>query len=82
MENKKNMLTEIVGWYGTVAIISAYALNSFSLIAADSLTYQVLNATGAVGIVIISLVKKAYQPAVLNMIWTVIAVVAIIRLFI
>jgi hypothetical protein len=42
--------------------------------------FQVLNGTGAIGIVIISLHKKAYQPAVLNIIWTLVALIAIINI--
>lgn len=59
-------LSEIVGWYGTIAIVGAYALSSFSIISSQSLLYQLLNVTGAIGIAIISLRKKTYQPAVLN----------------
>ncbi|HUV46924.1 MAG TPA: hypothetical protein VMW29_02200 [Candidatus Bathyarchaeia archaeon] len=76
--NKK--LLEIIGWYGTIAIIGAYALLSFNLISSQSAIYQLLNVTGAVGIVIISLKKKVYQPAVLNIIWTVIGMVALLQL--
>jgi len=76
--NKK--LLEIIGWYGTIAIIGAYALLSFNLISSQSAIYQLLNVTGAIGIVIISLKKKVYQPAVLNIIWTVIGMVALLQL--
>jgi len=71
---------EILGWYGTVAIVGAYALVSFSVIQSDSTFYQFLNLTGAIGIVAISLAKKAYQPAILNIIWTIIAAIALIKL--
>ncbi|HCC04681.1 TPA: hypothetical protein DEP58_00045 [Patescibacteria group bacterium] len=72
--------SEIVGWYGTIAIVLAYALLSFNVIVSDSLMYQLLNATGAVGVMYISFKKKAYQPGVLNMVWTAIAIVAIIKI--
>jgi hypothetical protein len=78
----KKLLIEIVGWYGTIAIVGAYALNSFGVIQANTLLYQLLNGTGAIGIVIVSFSKKAYQPGVLNSIWTIIAAVAIIKMFI
>lgn len=71
---------EIFGWYGAVAIISAYALVSFSIIQSNSVLYQLLNLTGAVGIIAVSLAKKAYQPAALNIIWTIIAAIALIKL--
>jgi len=79
---KTKVFDEIIGWYGTIAIVGAYALLSFGVISANSMAYQLLNATGAIGIVVISFKKKAYQPGVLNIIWTVIAIVAIIKMII
>ncbi|OGK13517.1 hypothetical protein A3A93_00310 [Candidatus Roizmanbacteria bacterium RIFCSPLOWO2_01_FULL_38_12] len=76
----KQRVIEIIGWYGTIAIVGAYALVSFSFIQSNSILYQLLNLTGAIGIALISLYKKAYQPGVLNIIWTIIALVAIIKI--
>ncbi len=73
----KNKIVEILGWYGTIAIIFAYALTSFSLLAPTNIWYQILNGTGAIGIVVVSFHKKAYQPGVLNIIWAIIALAAI-----
>ena len=70
----------ILGWYGTLAIVVAYVLVSFSFISSNSLLFQILNGTGAIGIVVISLYKKAYQPAVLNIIWTLVALIAIVSI--
>ena len=50
----KDKLIELFGWYGTITIILAYALISFSLLAPTSLWYQLLNGTGALGIVAVS----------------------------
>ena len=74
--NKK--LIELFGWYGTCAIVLAYVLVSFSVIPAESLQYQLLNLTGALGIAAVSFYKKTYQPGVLNIIWFVVALIAII----
>ncbi len=75
-----NKFIEVFGWYGTVAIILAYALVSFSVLPPQSIWYQILNGTGALGIVIVSFNKKAHQPGVLNVIWTLIAIVAILKI--
>ena len=72
---------EICGWYGTVAIVLAYVLVSFGFLPATSLWYQVLNGTGAAGIIVDAFYKKDYQPGVLNVIWLIVAVIAIARLF-
>lgn len=71
---------ELFGWYGTVVIVLAYVLVSFSIITPTNIWYQVLNGTGALGIVLVSFHKKNYQPGVLNIIWTGIAVIAILKI--
>lgn len=76
----KNKVIKISGWYGTVAIVAAYALSSFSVIETQDLLYQILNFTGAIGIVMISFYKKAYQPGILNLIWSVIAFFAMMNI--
>lgn len=77
---KRRHIEDFIGWYGTVAILSAYALLSFGVITSGQAVYQVLNLTGALGIVYISFKRKAYQPGVLNIIWAVIALGSIILL--
>jgi hypothetical protein len=77
---KQNGLIEILGWYGAAAILAAYGLVSFEVISSDSLAYQLLNLTGALGIVSVSITKKAKQPAVLNIVWALIAAVAIVEI--
>lgn len=76
----KKIIGEIVGWYGAIVIILAYALLSFSIIASTDLVYQALNITGALGLMYISFKKKAYQPGVLNIIWVIIATVAMVKI--
>ena len=77
----REKIIEIFGWYGTVAIVSAYFLVSFSFLSSTNIWYQILNGTGALGIVGISFYKKTYQPGVLNIIWAIIALIAIIKIF-
>lgn len=76
----KRRIIEVLGWYGTTAIIGAYALNSFGLLSSLNINYQLLNLTGAIGITVVSFNKRDYQPGVLNFIWTIIALIAIIKI--
>jgi len=78
---KKDILFEIIGWYGSIALIAGFALNSFGIISAHSYAYQFINLTGALGIVAISLYKKVYQTASLNIFWMGIALVALVKIF-
>ena len=77
----KNIVTEILGWYGVVAIVFAYILLSFNFVESDSLIFQGLNFTGAIGIIADALDDKNIQPAVLNAIWAIIAGIALIKIF-
>ena len=69
-----------LGWYGVVATIIAYILVSFLILAPTSIWYQVLNLTGALGVTVETWYRKDYQPFWLNLIWAVIALVALINL--
>ena len=81
MRNNKK-IAELFGWYGAAAILLAYALASFKTISIDGYIYQLLNLTGALGLVGISLIKKARQPAALNIVWAIIALATIISLLV
>ena len=78
----KNSINEIIGWYGAGAIVLAYALVSNSLVSSTGLVYQLLNLSGAFGIIWISYRRKVYQPVVLNIVWSIIAIVAILKLMV
>ena len=73
----KKIIIESLGWYGVLAILSAYALISFLVIEPDSWQYQLLNISGSIGIIVSSVSKRDYQPVVLNVAWLLIAVVAL-----
>lgn len=72
----------VLGWYGVFATVGAYVLVSFLILSPTSFFYQILNFTGALGITIETYYRKDYQPFWLNFIWMLIALAAIINLFI
>jgi hypothetical protein len=73
-----SLLIDILGWVGSVEVIAAYGLNSYQKIKSDSLTFQLLNLTGALFLIINSIYKQAYPFTFINTVWSVIAIVAII----
>lgn len=79
---KPNKLISALGWYGVLAILTAYALVSFDVITTKGYAYQILNLSGAIGIVIETVYKKDKQPAVLNAVWATVALIAIIQLIV
>ncbi|MEK9167497.1 MAG: hypothetical protein AAB613_02035 [Patescibacteria group bacterium] len=75
-------IKQIIGWYGVIVILAAYALNSFGIISAEGgVLYQFLNLTGSLGIVISSFAQRDYQPVVLNAIWLIIALIGLARIW-
>ena len=75
-----NNIYELIGWAGTVLLLLGYALLSLGLISGDSYTYHVFALFGSLFIAIISYRKRVMQPAVLNAIFSCLAVVAIGRI--
>lgn len=80
--NMKNRFINFLGWYGLVTVVGAYILVSFSLMAPTNLIYQLLNFTGSIGITIETYYKKDYQPFWLNLIWALIALIAMVSVFV
>jgi hypothetical protein len=78
-EARRRKIGDIGGWYGTIAILGAYTLNSFGLVDAHGTIYQLLNLTGALGIVTLGLMHKVFQPVVLNGVWAIIALVSLFK---
>lgn len=77
---RKHLIAEIAGWYGAVAILTAYTLASLSVVDAHSLVFQFLNLTGASGVIAIAAYKKVFQSIVLNTVWAIVAIVSIITI--
>jgi len=74
-------LISAAGWYGVLALLGAYALASFEVLSPASATFQILNLTGAIAIVIEAFSKKDWQPGILNIAWSLVALFALLRLF-
>lgn len=80
MSSMSKKFINFLGWGGVVLILLAYILNSFSVVAPQSILYQLLNLAGAIGIIISSVHKKDYEPVVLNIVWGLVAAVILLRL--
>lgn len=73
-----SMWIDILGWLGALEVITAYALNSSQKIKSNSITFQLLNLTGAVLLIINSIYHKTYPFTLINTVWAVIALVTIV----
>jgi len=70
-----------LGWIGVILVLGAYALLSFGAIN-SSYAFQIPTLVGSLAVAIECWAKKDQQPAILNLIFSVIALLAIFRLLI
>jgi hypothetical protein len=82
-QNSQNKVwIEAYGWYGAIGLLAAYVLSSFDVLSPESVGYQILNVTAALGIVTVSFYKKAYQPGILNIVWAIVGMIALVKVLI
>jgi len=74
----RNLLIDIVGWVGAIALLSAYALVSTRKMEGDSAGYQLLNLGGGACLIVNSFFYGAYPSAGVNVVWIGIAAFALL----
>jgi hypothetical protein len=74
-----NLVIEIVGWAGAALVLLAYGLLSAHKLKSRSVTYQMLNIGGSIGLVINTLWNGAIPSAAVNLIWLAIGAHALWR---
>ncbi|MBI2020294.1 hypothetical protein HYS94_02630 [Candidatus Daviesbacteria bacterium] len=75
------MISDIVGWIGAGLVISAYFLVSTKKLPPISVTYQLMNLFGALGVGINVLVQEAYPSLAIQILWAMIAVYGLYKAF-
>lgn len=73
------MIFEIIGTAGACLLLLAYFMVSSRRLALDSLLAHLLNLGGSVMLGVNAIVHGAIPPAMLNLIWALIAAVAMLR---
>ena len=66
-------MDEILGWIGAGLVILAYFLVSTKKLPPTSVTYQLMNLFGALGVGINVFIKGAYPSLVIQIVWALIA---------
>lgn len=61
------------------AVLLAYALVNLGVIEPQNIANLLLNLTGAIGIIIVSVVRRVRQLVVLNIVWALVALFSLIR---
>ncbi len=70
---------EITGWIGTVLIVGAYFLNINGRIKSTAVPYIIANLVGGILFSVYTYAHRTYPNMVVNIIWVVIAVAAILK---
>jgi hypothetical protein len=75
------LFIEIFGWIGSAAVILAYALISTNKVQNNSSLYHVLNLGGSICLIVNTGYYRAYPSAFVNVVWSGIALFALVRIF-
>lgn len=81
MKKGKKAFQEVIGWIGTVLILVAFALLGAGILDGQSMPYMTMNAIGALALMYHSWVRKDYQPVALNVVWLLVALLAMVRMW-
>lgn len=74
------MIIDSIGWIGALLILIGYGLISFKKIEGNSLKFQLLNIFGSVFLAINTYYYGAIPSTLVNIIWAIIAVAAIVAI--
>lgn len=70
---------DIAGWTGALLLLLAYGLVSAGRVASGSVSYQVMNILGAVGVVVNSGWNGALPSVAVNILWILIGAATLFR---
>jgi hypothetical protein len=74
------IFVETIGWIASILIVGAFALNSFGKISSTSKSYQLANLVGGFFFIVNTVYHEAYPSAVVNVVWVIIAISALLKL--
>ncbi len=74
-----DILVEIIGWIGSILIVGSYYLNIQGKIESNDTKYIWANLIGGIFFIVNTLAHHAYPSAFVNIVWVVIAVMAILK---
>ncbi len=77
MWTNNDVLINILGWIGAIALLVAYALISARRVEGDSTGYQLLNLVGSILLMLNTLYYEAYPSSFLNLFWMGVALYAL-----
>ena len=76
----EQLLFDIIGWVGSMGLLTAYGLNSYQKIKSNSYAFLLLNLSSGLCLIAYTVYYKTYANTFLNIVWVIIAVPALINL--
>ena len=76
-----SIITEIMGWSGSICILAAYALISFQRIDSKRIPYHLMNVIGAFLLASYGYLKEASATIFLNGVWLVIGLITMYAIY-
>lgn len=73
-------LVGVLGWIGAITTLVAYALVSLGSLSPTTLLYQGANLFASIALGTETIVHKDYQPFAVNLVWALIALIALISI--
>lgn len=77
---QRRIFFEVCGYGGMACILGAYLAVSFGWLHAEGFSYQLLNLVGSIGNLVYYRYKRAYSGEILDSVWALVALVALVRL--
>ena len=81
LTKRRRLAIDALGWYGMAAVLSSYLLLTFELAKPATTIYQGLILTGSVALSVNTYAKRAYPSTWLNVIFSLIAVASLLRIW-
>lgn len=76
------LLINVLGWIGSIAVLAAYGLNSYQKMRSDSIAFYTLNIVGGILLIIYSTYKGAFANTFINVVWVIVAIPALLKVMI
>jgi hypothetical protein len=73
------IIIDILGWTGSILLLTAYGLNSYQKIKSDSLLYLMLNLISGLFLAIYAYYYTAFATTFINVVWVLIAIPALYK---
>ena len=73
---------QVIGWIGTLLILTAFTLNAWKYIKSDGYSYLIMNLLGALALTYAVYSRQVWSNVFLEIVWGGVALIGIIKVYI